>query len=56
MTDKIDRKYINYEEKEFGDTYIMDFPVRNKKIGLKASMYEGQVINMMLNRIYSPGL
>ncbi|PLW96093.1 MAG: hypothetical protein C0591_09660 [Marinilabiliales bacterium] len=55
MTDKIDRKYINYEEKEFGDTYIMDFPVRNKKVGLKASMYEGQVINMMLNRIYSPG-
>lgn len=54
MTDKIDRKYVNYEEKEFGDSYIMDFPVRNKKIGLKASLYEGQVINMMLNRIYSP--
>jgi NTE family protein len=55
LTDKIDRKYINYEEKEFGDTYIMDFPVRNKKVGLKSALYQGQIINMMLNRIYSPG-
>lgn len=54
LTDKIDRKYINYEEKEFGDTYIMDFPIRNKKVGLKASLYEGQEINLIANRIYSP--
>jgi NTE family protein len=53
LTDKVGRQYINYEEKEFGDTYIMDFPIRNKKLGLKASMYEGQEINLMLNRVYS---
>ncbi|MCB2208855.1 MAG: patatin-like phospholipase family protein [Bacteroidetes bacterium] len=55
LTDKVGRQYINYEEKEFGDTYIMAFPIRNKKLGLKASMYEGQEINLMLNRVYSAG-
>lgn len=55
LTDGISRQYINYEEKEFGDTYIMDFPIRHKKLGLKASMYEGQEINLMLNRVYSTG-
>ena len=55
LTDGISRKYINYEEKEFGDTFIMDFPIRNKKLGLKESMYEGQEINLMLNRVYSTG-
>ncbi len=54
MTDKIDRKYIAYEEKEFGDSYILDLQIKKKEFGLKASMYEGQVINLMLNRVYSP--
>ena len=54
LTDKIDRKFIAYNEKEFGDTYIMDFPIRNKKVGLKASLYEGQEINLLANHIYSP--
>ncbi|RLD33523.1 MAG: hypothetical protein DRI88_01615 [Bacteroidetes bacterium] len=55
LIDKIDRKYIAYDEKEFGDSYIMDFPIRKKKVGLKASLYEGQEINLLLNRFYSPG-
>ncbi len=54
MTDKIDRKYIAYEEKEFGDSYILDLKIKKKEFGLKASMYEGQVINLMLDRVYSP--
>ncbi len=54
LVDKIDRKYIAYDEKEFGDSYIMDFPIRKKKVGLKASLYEGQEINLLLNRFYSP--
>ena len=54
LTDKIDREFIAYDEKEFGDTYIMDFPIRNKKVGLKASLYEGQEINLLANHIYSP--
>jgi NTE family protein len=54
LIDKIDRKYISYDEKEFGDSYIMDFPIRKKKVGLKASLYEGQEINLLLNRFYSP--
>jgi len=54
LVDNLDRKYIAYEEKEYGESYIIDLQIQKKNVGLKASMYEGQVINLMLNRIYSP--
>lgn len=54
LTDKIDRKYIAYEEKEFGDKYILTLPINKKKISLQASLYEGQEVNLLLNRYFSP--
>jgi len=53
LTDKIDRRYIAYEEKEFGDNYILALPINKKKITLQASMYEGQEVNLLLNRYFS---
>ena len=53
LTDKIDRKYIAYEEKEFGDSYILALPISKKKISLQASMYEGQDVNLLLNHYFS---
>ena len=54
LADKLPRKYIAYEEKEFSNEYIMSFPISKKRVGLKAAMYEGQEINLLVNRFYSP--
>jgi len=53
MQDKIDLKYISFFDKEYGGHYIFTLPVKEKKIGLKASLYEGQNIDLLLNRYYS---
>lgn len=53
LTDKIARKYIAYEEKEFGDNYILALPINKKKISIQASMYEGQEVNLLLDRYFS---
>ena len=53
MQDIIDRKYISYDDKVYGGKYIFSLPIRERKIGLKASLYEGQNIDLLLNRYYS---
>ncbi len=54
ITDKIPRKYIAYEEKQFVENTVVSLAIKDKKIGLKRSLYEGQQINLMLNRYFSP--
>lgn len=54
LTDKIPRKYVAYEEKEFLENSLISLPFRKRKIGLQQSMYKGQQINLMLNRYFSP--
>ncbi len=54
LTDETDRKYIAYEEKEFGEKKIITLPIKKKKVGIAASLYQGQEINLMLNRYFSP--
>lgn len=54
LKDVIDRKYIAYEEKEYGENTIVKLPIRNKKIGLSSSMYKGEEINLLLNHYFSP--
>ena len=54
LTDNIARKYIAYDEKEYGETYIMSLPVTKKGVSLKAALHQGQEVNMFLNRYYSP--
>ncbi len=54
MQDKISRKYISFEEKVFGEKFIVSLPIKNKKIGLSASLFQGQNVNLMLNKYFSP--
>lgn len=54
MTDRIERKYISYEEKEFGEKFIITLPISNKSLTLSPSLYHGQEINLMLNHYFSP--
>jgi NTE family protein len=53
MRDVIDRRYIAYQDKKYGGRYIFSLPIKDRKIGLKASLYEGQNIDLLLNRYYS---
>ncbi len=53
MKDVLERKYIAYEDKVYGGRYIFSLPMREKKIGLKSSIYEGQNVDLLLNRYYS---
>ena len=54
LRDVIDRKYVAYEEKEYGENTIVKLPIKNKKIGLSTSMYKGEEINLLLNYYFSP--
>ncbi len=42
MTDKIDRKYINFEDKVYAEKQIISLPLRKKSVGLNIALYEGQ--------------
>lgn len=54
LIDKIPRKYIAYEEKEFLENSLISLPFKKRKIGMKQSMYKGQQINLLLNKYFSP--
>jgi NTE family protein len=54
LQDNIDRKYIAYEEKEFGEQTIIRLPIRNKKLRIGSAMYSGQEISLLLNHYFSP--
>ena len=54
LTDVIERKFISFEEKEFGEKFIVTLPIKKRKIGLRSSLYHGQEINLLLNRYFSP--
>jgi len=54
LIDKIPRKYIAYEEKEFLENSLISLPINKRKIGLKQAMYQGQQVNLLLNRFFSP--
>ena len=48
------RKFVSYEEKEYGEKTIITLPIKEKKISLNPSMYQGQEVNLMLNYYFSP--
>ncbi len=53
LSDKIDRKYINFEDKVYAENYIVSLPLKKKSVGLKEALYDGQQVNMMLNHVLS---
>ena len=54
LKDNIDRRFVAFEEKEYGEKAIVKLPIRNKKLGLGSSMYQGQEVNLLLNKYFSP--
>ena len=54
LSDKMERKYVAYDEKEFGEKTILSVPIRNKKISLGNAFYQGQQVDMLLNHYFSP--
>ncbi len=48
------RKFVGYEEKEYGEKTIITLPIKEKKITLNPSMYQGQEVNLLLNYYFSP--
>jgi len=54
LKDVIDRKYIAYEEKEYGEKTIVKLPIKDKKISISSSIYKGQEVNLLLNKYFSP--
>jgi NTE family protein len=54
LTDKIERKYISYEEKEFGEKFIITLPIKSKGLTISPSLYQGQEVNLLLNHYFSP--
>jgi len=54
LKDKIGRKYIAYEEKEFGEKFIVSLPIKDKKVSISPSLYTGQEANLLMNYYFSP--
>jgi len=53
LTDKIGRKYINFEDKVYAENFIVSLPLKKKSVGLNVALYDGQQVNLMLNHILS---
>ena len=54
MSDAIPQKYISIDDKILDRHYLATFPFRNKKIQMKSSIYDGEMINLLLARLTSP--
>lgn len=54
MSDAIPQKYISIDDKMLDRHYLATFPFRDKKIQMKSSIYDGEMINLLLARLTSP--
>lgn len=54
MSDIIPRKYIPIDDKILDRNYLATFPFRNKKLKIRSSLYDGEMINLLLARLCSP--
>ena len=54
MSDAIPRKYLPVDDKILNRHYLVTFPFRNRKIQMKSSIYDGEMINLLLARLTSP--
>lgn len=54
MLDKVDRRYIPFIDKKMGNKLILSLPIEGEKgVSLKASVAEGQNVDLLLNRYFS---
>jgi NTE family protein len=49
LSNNIPLNFISYEEKEYYNRYLLEFPVENGKLKLPSGMIEGQTLNEVLN-------
>ncbi|MCF6358449.1 MAG: patatin-like phospholipase family protein [Draconibacterium sp.] len=54
INDLIDRKYIAYEEKLFGDKYIFSIPIQDKVFSLSNSLNSSFNIDLLMNDFFFP--
>ncbi|MCK5171508.1 MAG: patatin-like phospholipase family protein [Bacteroidales bacterium] len=54
ISNRLDRKYIAFEEKVFGEKYLFSMPIKNYKIGIGNSLFGSLNVDLMLNRFFSP--
>ena len=54
LSNNISLNFISYEEKEFYNRYLLEFPVENGKLKLPSGMIEGQTLNEVLNHYTWP--
>lgn len=56
ISDVQERRYIAYEEKLFGDKYVLSIPIENKIFALNKSLNSSFNIDLMLNKLLSPAI
>ncbi|MBI9053241.1 MAG: patatin-like phospholipase family protein [Bacteroidales bacterium] len=56
ISDIQDRKYTTYEEKLFGDKYVLSIPIEKKIFALSKSLNSSFNIDLMLNNLFSPAI
>lgn len=54
LSNNIPLNFISYEEKEYYNRYLLEFPVEKGKLKLPSGMIEGQMLNEMLNHFTWP--
>lgn len=54
INDKIPRKYIPISQKQNAERLLLTFPLVDKKLKIKSSLFSGQMVNLMLAKYLSP--
>lgn len=54
LTDKIDRKYASFFDKQHGEKYLLNLPIKRGKIGLPLALSKGQSTYNKLSELYFP--
>ncbi|MBM3434753.1 MAG: alpha/beta hydrolase, partial [Bacteroidetes bacterium] len=54
LSNNIPLNFISYEEKEYYNRYLLEFPVERGKLKLPSGMIEGQMLNEVLNHYTWP--
>ncbi|TLX74029.1 hypothetical protein E9993_13070 [Labilibacter sediminis] len=53
ISNKLDRKYIAFEEKMFNEKNLVTFPLENRKLKIASSLYGSLHVDLMLNRYFT---
>ncbi len=54
INDKIPRKYVPVEDKQYYDRFIVTFPIIERKLKVRLGLHSGQLVNILLAKYLSP--